>query len=161
MSKLSTLLSLFLLSYSLSAQQIPQKVVNSSGTVFQINNVSITFSVGEPITSTLINTSTILTQGFIQPIKTDLPTSLLYLADLDAAFTTFPNPVTEGVTIEFTDKSITPLKYEVYNNDGRLVLSTSHSNSYINLSILSDGIYWLRPIVVGKQFGVKKIVKTR
>ena len=161
MSKLSTLLSLFLLSYSLSAQQIPQKVVNSSGTVFQINNVSITFSVGEPITSTLINTSTILTQGFIQPIKTDLPTSLLYLADLDAAFTTFPNPVTEGVTIEFTDKSITPLKYEVYNNDGRLVLSTSDSNSYINLSILSDGIYWLRPIVVGKQFGVKKIVKTR
>lgn len=146
---------------NLSAQQIQQNVTNASGSVFQADNLTITFSVGEPIISTLMNNNHLLSQGFIQPIKTDLPTSLLHFANLDASFTTYPNPVTEGVTVEFTDNSIIPLKYEVYSSDGRLVLNILESKSYINLSALSNGIYWLRPIVLGKDFSVKKIIKNQ
>jgi hypothetical protein len=150
-----------LFSSALMGQQLSQQVLNSSGMVFQSANFSISSSVGEPFTTSFSNADVMLTQGFIQPIRTDVPTSLIPFANLDDNYKVFPNVTSEGVSYEFSDKTLVAQKFEVYGNDGRLVKTLTNPDNFLNLSDLSNGIYWLRPIVADKQFGVKKVVKTR
>ncbi len=150
-----------LLTHALIGQQISQQVINSSGSVFQSTTFSLTSNVGEAITTTFNTGNNILSQGFIQPIKTDVPTSLRPFADLDDKYTIYPTITLESVSFEFSDKTIDLQKFEIYGNDGRLVKSISNPQNAINLSDLANGIYWLRPIVANKQFGLKKIIKTR
>jgi hypothetical protein len=150
-----------LFSSSLMGQQLTQQVFNSSGMVFQSANFSVSSSLGEPFTTTFNNDAVILTQGFIQPIKSDLFISLLPLVNLDNNYKLYPNVTSEGVSYEFSDKTLDIQKFEVYGNDGRLIKTLTQPNNYLNLSDLSNGIYWLRPVAANKQFGVKKVVKTR
>ncbi len=157
--RLSTLL-LFLPLFS-QAQKLSQNVLNSAGSTFSSGNTTIQFSVGEAVTSSFANNSTLLSQGFNQPIKSDLPTSLRYLSDLDGSFSVFPSPTTEGVTLEMSDKAIVLTKIEVYAADGRLVLSQTDAKNFVNLSSLADGVYWLCPMATNKQFSLKKIVKIK
>jgi hypothetical protein len=145
----------------LMGQQMPQQVVNSSGTTFQAPTFSLSFNVGQTVTLTLANNSNTLSQGFLQPLKTDVPTSLQLFVDLDDNYTVYPNVTTEGVNFEFPDKTLNIQKFEIYANDGRLAKSISLPQSFLNLSELSNGIYWLRPVVANKQFGSKKVIKTR
>jgi Secretion system C-terminal sorting domain len=154
------LASVFLSSLSLNAQQIPQQVINASGSHFSNNGIQLTSNVGEPITTLLSSTDNVVTQGFVQPIKTDVPTALREFAALDNNFTLYPNPSVSSVFLTFNTDLVPLKRVDVYANDGRLVLSQTLSNSTIDVSSLTDGIYWLRPISDEKQFGLKKLVKT-
>jgi Secretion system C-terminal sorting domain len=155
---ITSLVGLF--AYPLSGQQMPQQVINSSGTTFQAAAFSLSFNVGQTVTTTLANDQNTLSQGFLQPLKTDVPTSLLPFVELDGNYSVFPSLFTEGVNFEFPDKTLEIQKFEIYANDGRLVKSINQPQNSLNLSELSNGIYWLRPIVTNKQFGLKKVIKT-
>jgi Secretion system C-terminal sorting domain len=147
-------------SFVAKAQQIKQQVVNSSGSVFSNNSISISFNVGEPTTSMLSSNDNILTQGFIQPIKSDVPTALKEFAQMDDNFMLFPNPSVGSVNLTINEPKTTLTRVDVYANDGRLVLSKTLTNNSFEMSSLSDGNYWIRPISNDKQFSLKKIVKT-
>jgi hypothetical protein len=152
--------ALVLSTLTVSAQKIQQQVINAAGGNFSNNSITISFNVGEPITTTLSTTDNILSQGFIQPIKTDLPTALKDFAAMDDNFMLYPNPSVGSVNLTISDAHIILKRVDVYANDGRLVLSKTISNNAIDMSSLSDGIYWVRPISDEKQFSLKKIIKT-
>jgi hypothetical protein len=156
---MSSLVGLFV--SQLMGQQIPQQVVNSSGTTFQASTFSLSFNVGQTVTTTVANNQNTLSQGFLQPLKTDVPTALLPFMESDGNYTVYPSLFTEGVNYEFPDKTLDIQKFEIYANDGRLVKSISHPQNVLNLSDLLNGIYWLRPVVANKQFGLKKVIKTQ
>ena len=64
-------------SISLKAQKIEQQVINSSGSNFSNNGITVTSNVGQTVIALLSSNNNIVTQGFLQPIKSDLPTALL------------------------------------------------------------------------------------
>jgi hypothetical protein len=144
-------------SFVAKAQKIEQQIINSTGSVFSNNGISVSFSVGEPCISTLLSTGNNVTQGFIQPIKSDVPTALKEYIHLDDNFMLYPNPTEGSINLTIND-GITILKR--IDNDGRLLLSKMPNSNSIDISTLSDGIYWIRPISDDKQFSLKKIVKT-
>lgn len=139
-----------------NAQKIQQQIINSSGSVFSNNNISVTFNVGEPLTSMLSNNDSLLTQGFIQPLKIDLPTAL----EEEDECVLFPNPTVGIVNVTINEPKITLTRVDIYTNDGRLVLSKNLTNNSFDMSSLPDGIYWVLPFSNDKQFCLKKIVKT-
>jgi Secretion system C-terminal sorting domain len=79
---------------------------------------------------------------------------------LDDNFMLYPNPTSGSINLTINDDKTTLKRIDIYGNDGRLLLSTTPSNQSIDISSLSDGIYWIRPISDDKQFGLKKIIKT-
>jgi Secretion system C-terminal sorting domain len=153
--KLLTLVILFS-SFVANAQKIEQQILNSSGSMFSNNSISITFNVGEPMTSLLSTNDNSVTQGFIQPMKSDLPTALK--EDDDCML--FPNPTTGSVDVTINEPKTILTRVDIYTNDGRLVLSKSLTNNSFDMSSLPDGIYWVFPFSNDKQFCLKKIVKT-
>ncbi len=147
-------------SFVANAQQIKQQVINSSGSVFSNNSISVSFNVGEPLTSMLSTIDNIVSQGFIQPIKSDVPTALKEFAQMDDNFMLFPNPSVGSVNLTTNEPKTTLTHVDIYASDGRLMLSKTLTNNSFDMSSLSDGIYWIRPISNDKQFSLKKIVKT-
>jgi Secretion system C-terminal sorting domain len=155
------LISLIILSsFVAKAQKIEQQVINSTGSIFSNNSISISFSVGEPCTSALSSTDNIVTQGFIQPIKSDMPTALKEYAHMDENFMLYPNPTEGSINLTINDGKTFLKRIDIYSNDGRLLLSKMPNSNSIDISSLSDGIYWIRPISDDIQFSLKKIVKT-
>lgn len=146
-------------SISLKAQKIEQQVINSSGSNFSNNGITVTSNVGQTVIALLSSNNNIVTQGFLQPIKSDLPTALLEFAKLDDGFDVFPNPTNGNVSLSFKDASTSLTRVDVYGSDGRLVIS-SNPKTEVDLTALSDGIYWVRPISENKSFGLKKLIKT-
>lgn len=151
--------AVFLSSFTLKAQQIKQQVINSSGSHLIQNSLHLTSNVGEPITIMLSTTDNIVTQGFVQPIKTDVPTVLKEYAALDNSFTLYPTPSVSNVTLELKEPLIRVKRVDIYANDGRFVSSLALSNNSIDISQLTDGIYWIHPISDEKELGLKKLVK--
>ena len=74
-------------------------------------------------------------------------------------FSVFPNPTTNKLTIAYTQKSNTPILFELYDISGRLVLSsTEHSNTSkkeLNLENIENGSY----ILYVRQNELKKAYK--
>lgn len=54
---------------TLSAQSTSPSVIGSTGGFKQLDNFTISYTVGESITSTISNSGNTLTQGFQQPLK--------------------------------------------------------------------------------------------
>jgi Secretion system C-terminal sorting domain len=155
------LISIILLSsFAAQAQKIQQQVVNTSGETFSNNEIAITSSVGENLTATLVNNNNIVSQGFIQPIKSDLPTSLKAYEKMDDNFTLFPNPSVGFFSLEMSNQSTILNRVDVYASDGRLIISKTITTNLLDISSLPDGIYWVHPISVNKQFSLKKIIIT-
>jgi hypothetical protein len=153
-------LAIIFLSINAHAQQIQQQIINSAGSSISNNGITVAFNVGEPITSTITTNSNMVSQGYIQPINSDLPTSLKAFADLEDNFTLYPNPSVGSLHLNINEGNTKIKRVDIYATDGRLVFSQSATNQVIDISTLSDGIYWLRPVSDEKQFGLKKIVKT-
>ena len=74
-----------------------QQVISTSGEQFESQNLSVSQTIGEPLTTTFVGTSIILTQGFQQPgLKV---TSIKSKKVSQYAFNLYPNPVNYELTI--------------------------------------------------------------
>jgi len=74
-----------------------QQVVTTSGGQFESQNLSVSHTIGEPLTTTFIGNDIILTQGFQQPgLKV---TSIKSKTVSQYAFNLYPNPVKYELTI--------------------------------------------------------------
>ena len=72
MKTFTIFLSVVLLPFFLSAQSVSPQVVASSGDYYQGTNASLSWTLGEIATETYSNGSTILTQGFQQPVSVSI-----------------------------------------------------------------------------------------
>ena len=95
----------------------PQQVISTAGGAFENGSGSISFTIGECITSTLSSSATILTQGFHQPKLVIIDNQPIKLDDID--ITAFPNPAKEFVILRI--KEFRGFSYTLHDLTGRII----------------------------------------
>lgn len=121
-----------------------QQVISSAGASGTIPGYQLSWTVGEPVISTLTGTNAILTQGFHQ--------SKLVVTSLDKfqfstmKFSVYPNP-TEDFLFLKTDGNLkfTPL-YSIYDVQGKQILSGKINKDIVSIEMQNNvsGIYFLK-----------------
>ncbi len=123
---------------------LSQEVISSSGNYSESSSNSLSWTIGELACSTLINSNSILTQGFQQSgisvanTKTDI--------GLDIKINVFPNPAAEYLNISI--ENYYNMRYQFLDTTGK-ILSSNLLRSNITkvlLSSYSNGSYILRLI---------------
>lgn len=107
------------------------------------DEIAIDLLASEPNNSTLNSLDNSITQGFLQP------ENYLFLGvelQEKSFYRFFPNPVFEGVYIEFKKDCGSDMRCVIYNSIGqeveKLEFSIGYQNKlYIDLSFLNKGIY--------------------
>lgn len=152
-------------SFGLSAQTISSSVVGSSGGSLSGSNGTVSYTVGEWVTTTIgNNTAGYATQGFQQP--SFKPQGIVSLPQNAPAMALYPNPANQDLTVAFSLDNGGDVTYNLYDMSGRLVLTTNtqagagqHQHS-LNLASLSQGVYVLnisyQPQSGNKAFSVVK-----
>lgn len=139
------LISLILIASSgllLSAQSLSPAVISIAGGYAKAGNgMSLSWTLGEPVTPTLQSGGVLLTQGFQQPFLGEITS--YEAANFDYTINTWPNPVQEMINIQ-TDYDQT-LKYYLYDIRGHLYGSESFlKTGQVPVGQLPPGTYLLR-----------------
>jgi hypothetical protein len=125
-----------------TAQTLSPEVISTSGTSMSNGTTTLDWTLGEPATATLDNSSNMLSQGFHQP-------SIVVTAIADAAtlneVKVFPNPTIDVVQIQFITNQKNTL-VELYSVDGKLLekQSVNSQTAEMNMSAYPAGTYFLR-----------------
>jgi hypothetical protein len=164
MKSILGLFLLFVVSLSVSGQEIKQQVVSSAGefSVSGDNSVSLSWTLGEIAIATVQSGSgdIILTQGFQQSkLLIDL---IRKNPDLGVKVSIFPNPTNEIVNINFSEGLDGETDIYLSSADGRLVytgkLLSGDLLKQINMQQYPGGTYILR-IQNGIRINIYKIIK--
>jgi hypothetical protein len=142
MKQFILLFSLGTLSMQLSAQTLAPDVIATSGTSFTDGTSQLDWTLGEPVTATLISGSSMITQGFHQP---DLLVTSVTDAPADYSVTVFPNPTIESIQLQFQDLKENVI-IELHSVDGKLLQSKQLKASIslqLDLSNYAAGTYLL------------------
>ncbi|MFK7787021.1 MAG: T9SS type A sorting domain-containing protein [Crocinitomicaceae bacterium] len=136
------LLGLVLIASSTTnAQSVTPEVTASAGAHFAIPTLQISWTLGEPITSTLTNSSAQLTQGFQQSTI-----SLVGISDYDLSYSVeaFPNPSADVVRIRLSE-NVSEGSLNLIDPTGKIVLmqDITESEFQLDFSPYAQGIYLL------------------
>lgn len=131
---------LFFLAVNFGIASSAQSVVNAGGSTIRTNNYIIEYSIGETVISTVSSTSSVVTQGLLQPsVKILNPDCDM----INAGIVAFENPTKDRLRLVGFYDWVTG--YQVFASDGRLVRSAKFYNHYIDISGLpAAGIYFVR-----------------
>lgn len=139
------------------AQTLSPYVIASAGDYVVNGNVSLSYTIGEPMVQTLYSTKNILTQGFQQPMDTISNSSLSSvnekIVDNGSPFSieVYPNPFSDYIFIKVRGESNDKLTIELVNTLGQECLLPvvleyfGGTNVYkVNTGSLAMGIYIVR-----------------
>ena len=128
-------------SSTLHAQSVSPEVTASAGAHFAIPTIQMSWTLGEPITSTLTSSSSQLTQGFQQP-----SVSIVGISDYDYSYSVeaFPNPTVDVVRIQLSE-NISDGKLSIIDPTGKTVFSQdiTESEFLLDFAPYTQGIYLL------------------
>lgn len=126
---------------AIKAQTVMPEVLSSSGGSGQTAQVSLAWTIGEPVTATVSNGTSTLTQGFQQPTLL-IATAQNEQNDL-LSLLVYPNPTADFVTLKLDQSNQTPYNYSVFDNAGKLVNQgkASAANPNISFQGLASGQY--------------------
>jgi len=124
----------FALVGSLKAQTVMPQVVSSSGGSGQNAQGSLAWTIGEPVTATVSDGTSTLTQGFQQP------TLLIATAqnENNAAvhLLVYPNPTADFVTLKFDASTASQYNFKIFDVTGKLVNEGKATSANPNISFL-------------------------
>ncbi len=125
---------------SVQAQSLTPQVIASSGTSFSTATARLEFTIGEVATSSLTAGGNTLTQGFHQP---ELRFASLENYANDFAFTLYPNPTEQFVTVESSKED--DMQIHLYDANGKSILVSAvfQQKITVDLQTLSAGSYVL------------------
>ncbi len=169
--KIISLLCTLLSAWSVQAQNSELQVVNANGGTTTINGIVYEWNVGEPITQTVAKSGIVITQGYLQPMKTKggNSTANQNLEGLtQEQIKVYPNPATSIVLLQpnFNGKGL--LNYTLYDATGKSLLQKTETlqngneMQQLDVSHLANGQYWLQvqwQSKASKQIGTFKIDK--
>lgn len=153
---------LFIISVVSYAQQISPEVISSAGDYFENDDISLSWTMGEPVISTL-NGEYILTQGFHQDLYIITAVDELEIVDFDIHL--FPNPTPDYLNIEINQKGNInqEMIIQLLDIKGSLIKEFKESGNFqstqINLQAYERANYFLR-FIINNQTKTFKIVKT-
>jgi len=126
------------------SQTTRSDVISTSGDYYKNTSASLSWTLGECVTETLVTVNTKLTQGFQQ-------TSYIITAFDDAAANNmkiciYPNPTTNFINIEFEDQlSNKEYTLKLFDLMGNLLLiqSINSDETQLEMSPYTNGVYFL------------------
>ncbi len=138
-----------------------QQVVSTTGGSIVGSSYSLTYTVGEVVTTTITGGGYILNQGFQQPsytitsVEDNLPSALL---------SAYPNPTNGIINLEMNDYQGKSLSFILYDFKGQEILRSNGLPGpvvkfEVDLSPFSQGIYLLKVLSANQSIKVLKIVK--
>jgi len=131
----------FALLGALKAQTLMPQVVSSSGGSGQNAQGSLDWTIGEPVTATVSDGNSTLTQGFQQP------TLSLVTAQNEnnpsVNMLVYPNPTADFVTLKFDNVNESQFNYKIFDIAGKLVNEGRATSANPNISFLglASGTY--------------------
>ena len=120
---------------SVLAQVISQDVIASSGDHFTNDDISLSWTLGEPIIETVENGNVTLTQGFHQPkiFLTAIKEPRLNEVELNV----FPNPAVDIVNIDLSMGAEEIITVQLYNMKGEKLISKKFQERLFQLDLSS------------------------
>jgi hypothetical protein len=127
-------------------QVVAPEVVASAGDMYSNPQGSLSWTMGEPITTTENASNYFLTQGFQQPTKIVVAAvSGPSNSQSNSVVNVYPNPVTSSsINIQWGDSR--QLQIQLLDLSGRVILNKviSSSENQLDLNELSNGMYLLK-----------------
>lgn len=126
---------------TIKAQTVMPEVLSSSGGSGQTAQVSLAWTIGEPVTATVSNGTSTLTQGFQQPTLL-IATAQNEQNDL-LSLLVYPNPTADYVTLKLDQSNQTLYNFRVFDSAGKLVNEgkANATNPNISFQGLASGQY--------------------
>ncbi len=128
-----------------SAQSISPQVIASAGTHYVGSNAQLSWTIGEPVITTVSNGSNIITQGFHQTLLNVTSVEEQSVAGINV--NVFPNPVSEVLNINITN-NLKDLQMELFDMNGKLLqarkIGAAEGNIQLNMVDYARANYLLR-----------------
>lgn len=157
MKTIYTILIFLLFPFFISSQTLSPKVLSVAGRNVSNNGYSLSWTLGEPIASTLKNTNYFLTQGFQQPYyklqaitENDQENNILF----------YPNPAKDFLIVDVNTPNQIFFKAQLIDVLGKCISTFNFGNSkqqIIDLKNVLPGIYFLR--ITDENLNYQKIIK--
>jgi len=121
-----------------------QQLVSSGGGDYNGENVSISWSIGEPVIETLSNGPVVLTQGFHQSFTSS--NSILDLAGPSLSLKIYPNPTADDLNLLTKSENFSTMKFFLHNMEGKEISQglVKSDLTKIEMYRYPHGIYLLR-----------------
>jgi hypothetical protein len=87
------------------------------------------------------------------------PLGIVKPSEEDKLITVFPNPFNEQITFTNLNPNRRIIKANLYDSNGRLMISKQDETNFVNTTSLGSGIYVLEFVFNNHSIGYKKIVK--
>ncbi|MFO7574649.1 MAG: T9SS type A sorting domain-containing protein [Bacteroidales bacterium] len=136
-----------------------QEVVTTAGGTGTTTAATVTWTIGETITESIVGSNVILTQGFNQG---DIIITAVRDAEVNGMIIkVFPNPASDIVNITADTEGADNMKFILLDifgrkiREGKLVLPESQ----LPVSELKPGIYFLKVYAGNRETGIYRIIK--
>ncbi len=128
-----------------NGQSISPQVIASAGTHYSAGNAQLSWTVGEPIITTVSNGSNTITQGFHQTLLNVTSVEEQSIAGVNV--TVFPNPTSDVLNINLTN-NLKDLQLDLFDMSGKLLqarkIGAAESNLQISMNEYARANYLLR-----------------
>ncbi len=120
-----------------------QKVISANGGTATAAGTEVSWTIGEPITATVSDGTTTLTQGFHQAKLTVTVVNEIQITGVEIKV--YPNPTSDYVTVHFS-KEVEKPTYRLFDLSGRLIeqKSIETTDAKIDMTGYAGGSYVLK-----------------
>ncbi len=127
------------------AQKLIPDIISSGGGLLTNTGIKMSYTIGEPVTSLISNSTSILSQGFQQNWENG--TSFLENRD-NLKVNVYPNPFIDFINISWKEDNSKSMIIELFDLNGKLLSQQEVANlsigKQINLTNYQEGIYLLK-----------------
>ncbi|MGE0636516.1 MAG: T9SS type A sorting domain-containing protein [Bacteroidia bacterium] len=128
-----------------NAQSISPQVIASAGTHYTGSNAQLSWTIGEPVITTVSNGSNTITQGFHQTLLNVTAVEEQSVAGVNV--TVFPNPTSDVLNINLTN-NLKDLQMDLFDMTGKLLqareIGSAEGNVQISMTEYARANYLLR-----------------
>ncbi len=128
-----------------NGQSISPQVIASAGTHYSAGNAQLSWTIGEPVITTVSNGSNIITQGFHQTLLTTTAVEEQTVAGVNVSV--FPNPTADVLNINLVN-NLKDLQLDLFDMNGKLLqarkIGAVEGNVQISMNEYARANYLLR-----------------
>jgi hypothetical protein len=140
-----------------------QSSIQAAGGDAQSDTVSLSYTIGSTMYSNFIGNEGNVIEGIQQPYEIFIVNSTESSSGILLSCSAYPNPVKDLLTLQIENYDIKNLSFELYNIEGKLLISNKIENikTVISTSNLLNSFYLLKVIDEEKTIKTFKIIKTK
>lgn len=132
-----------------NGQSISPQVIASAGTHYAAGNAQLSWTVGEPVITTVSNGSNIITQGFHQTLLNATAVEEQTVAGINV--NVFPNPTQDMLNVNIIN-NLKDLQMELFDMNGKLLqaqkIGAAQGTVQVNMTEYARANYLLRVFAV-------------